>query len=450
MHKFLSLEGCLLIFGYLLLSFLLVWLIAFFKYSKDEETKRYFFLGFAFKIICCLGYAVVYDFYYNWEGDTFYYFRNSNLLAQILYHEPSLYFNILFDQVDPATYNPFSHEVLYVPHFRDPSVYALHRFLSLFAIIGSNNYYAMNIVVAVAMYLLNWQFFQYLVGKKLNISVKVLFICLMMIPSVQFWSSSLSKDTFTYTFSFVLVMCFSKIFIDRKLSVMSVFGLFLSAYVVMILKTYILYSVLAACMVWLFVGYMNKIKNKLLRFFALPVLIMVIAFGGMYALRYISLTVGGHYSDIDSMLEKAMIAQADLKQEYYEGHSFDIGNFDGTLMGMIGLAPKAIFASLFRPHLFECEGIVMLLSGLENTVLLFLVIFVFLKAGIIFSLKQMITNPFIGMCIVLTLVMALGIGISTANFGALVRFKIPVMPFLLIGMLEIYAMSRKKLEEEER
>ena len=71
MHKFLTLEGILLILGYLALAFLIVWFISLFKYKNDDETKRYFFLGFGFKMACCIGYAVIYDFYYGWAGDTY-------------------------------------------------------------------------------------------------------------------------------------------------------------------------------------------------------------------------------------------------------------------------------------------------------------------------------------------------------------------------------------------
>ena len=177
-----------------------------------------------------------------------------------------------------------------------------------------------------------------------------------------------------------------------------------------------------------------------------PILILVVAFGGMYALRYVGESVGGNFSDVDSMLGQASVTQQDLKQEYYQGHSFDIGDFDGSLGSLLSIGPKAIIAGLYRPFIFESGNAVMLLSGLENTALLLLSIFVFFKAGIKYTLKQILGNPFVSMCFLFSVVLALGIGISTSNFGALVRFKIPLIPFFAIGWLEILYSKKKETD----
>jgi len=444
MHKFLTLEGILLIVGYLALAFLIVWFISLFKYKDDDETRRYFFIGFGFKMACCLGFAIIYDFYYNWGGDTYYYYMASQRLGNVLFQDPASYFKIMLDLIDDSNYQTLAPGIAYIPSFRDPSRYAVHRFLSPFAIIGSDNYYTVNICLSLFLYLLNWKFFQY-IRTKINCDDRITFICIMLVPSVGFWSSALMKDSFTFTFNLVFIMCFSKIFFDKKIRISTIFGLLLSAYIIMELKVYILYASIAACMVWLGSGYLKKVKSTLFKLVIAPILILIIAFGGMYALRFVGDNVGGSYGDVDAMLGKASVAQQDLKQEYYEGHSFDIGNFDGSIGSLISMGPKAIIAGLYRPFIFESGNAVMLLSGLENTILLLLSLYVFFKAGIKYSIKQILGNPFVSLCFVFSLVLALGIGISTSNFGALVRFKIPLIPFFALGWMEIF-FSKKKEE----
>lgn len=215
------------------------------------------------------------------------------------------------------------------------------------------------------------------------------------------------------------------------------------------LKVYILYAAISGCMVWLGSGYIKRVKSVLFKFIVAPVLIVGVAFGGMYALRFVGESVGGTFSDVDSMLSQASVTQQDLKQEYYHGHSFDIGDFDGSLGSLISMGPKAIIAGLYRPFIFESGNAVMLLSGLENTALLLLTLYVFFKAGIKYTLKQILVNPFVSMCLLLSVVLALGIGISTSNFGALVRFKIPLIPFFALGWLEILFTKRKEIAEAE-
>jgi len=448
MHKFLTLEGVLLILGYLALAFLIVWFISLFKYKNDDETKRYFFLGFAFKMACCIGFAVIYDFYYNWGGDTYYYYTASQRLGKVLFQDSSSYFRIMFDTIDVNNIQTLAPGIAYYPVLRDPSRYAVHRFLSPFAIIGGENYYTVNICLSLFLFLLNWKFFQY-IRTKINCSDKMAFICIMLIPSVGFWSSALMKDSFTFTFNLVFIMCFAKIFFDRKIRISTIFGLIFSAYIIMELKVYILYASIAGCMVWLGSGYLKKVKSTLFKFVIAPLLILIVAFGGMYALRFVGESVGGKFSDVDSMLGQASVTQQDLKQEYYEGHSFDIGDFDGSLGSLISMGPKAVIAGLYRPFIFESETAVMLLSGLENTVLLLLTLYVFFKAGIKYTLKQILGNPFVSMCLLFSVVLALGIGISTSNFGALVRFKIPLIPFFALGWLEILFSKKKEMELAE-
>lgn len=448
MHKFLTLEGILLIIGYLALAFLIVWFISLFKYKNDDETRRYFFLGFGFKMACCIGFAVIYDFYYNWGGDTYYYYTASQRLGQVLFQDSSSYFRIMFDTIDYNNIQTLAPGIAYYPVLRDPSRYAVHRFLSPFAIIGGANYYTVNISLSVFLFLLNWKFFQY-IRTKINCSDKAAFICVMLIPSVGFWSSALMKDSFTFTFNLVFIMCFAKLFFDRKIRISTIFGLVFSAYIIMELKVYILYASIAGCMVWLGSGYLKRVKSPLFKFVIAPILILIVALGGMYALRFVGESVGGKFSDVDSMLGQASVTQQDLKQEYYEGHSFDIGDFDGSLGSLISMGPKAVIAGLYRPFIFESESAVMLLSGLENTVLLLLTLYVFFKAGVKYTIKQILGNPFVSMCLLFSVVLALGIGISTSNFGALVRFKIPLIPFFALGWLEILFTKRKEAELAE-
>ena len=137
MHKFLTLEGILLIFGYLALAFLIVWFISLFKYKNNDETRRYFFIGFLFKIACCLGYALIYDFYYGWAGDTYIYYLSSQRLGMVFFQDPISYFRIIFDTIDGTNINTLAPGLAYYPVLRDPSRYAVHRFLSPFAIFNA-------------------------------------------------------------------------------------------------------------------------------------------------------------------------------------------------------------------------------------------------------------------------------------------------------------------------
>ena len=65
--------------------------------------------------------------------------------------------------------------------------------------------------------------------------------------------------------------------------------------------------------------------------------------------------------------------------DYYGGNSFDIGEFDASAVSMLSKAHLAISAALFRPFLWEARNPVMLMSAIENTLLLIFSIYILIK-----------------------------------------------------------------------
>jgi len=133
----------------------------------------------------------------------------------------------------------------------------------------------------------------------------------------------------------------------------------------------------------------------------------------------------------------AIVTQDDLIRDTYGSNSFDIGKFDGSMSSMISKAPIAISATLFRPFIWEIKNPVMLLSGIENMIILLLTIFTLIRIRIDVIFRIIISQPVILFSLLYSLILAYSIGLSTANFGALVRYKIPIMPFFLSSILII-------------
>ena len=119
------------------------------------------------------------------------------------------------------------------------------------------------------------------------------------------------------------------------------------------------------------------------------------------------------------------------------GSSYNIGELDGTFLGMLKVLPSSVNVTLYRPYIFEVKNIVMLLSSLESTALLFLTLYLIAlhKPSNFFNLY--FKNPFLLFCLVFSIVFAFAIGSSTYNFGSLVRYKIPLLPFFTFSLLKI-------------
>ena len=151
-------------------------------------------------------------------------------------------------------------------------------------------------------------------------------------------------------------------------------------------------------------------------------------------------------------MTRAVDVQRDLKQDYYGGSTFDIGDFEASPISMLSKAHLAITAALFRPFLWEAGNAVMLVSALENFILLVLSIYLLIKVRVIYLFRLILKHHLLVFSFTFSVFFAFCIGLTTSNFGSMVRYKIPAMPFFLAALIiarELLAEKKKETVEEE-
>jgi hypothetical protein len=231
----------------------------------------------------------------------------------------------------------------------------------------------------------------------------------------------------------------------------------LSVYILVSIKPYIFYAIFTGILIMMTHLYFKKIRSTFLRLVVLPIILFLIWSIGSAIIIQTSEFAGGAYSSINSMLMKAKITQEDLRtSERYGKNTFDIGTFEPTISGILSKAPIAIEAGLYRPHLWECTNPVMLVSGLENSFLLFITLYVIFlsivaafKRGPSFMLNIAFNHSLVVFSIIFSVSFAFFIGLTTANFGALVRYKIPLLPFLVASLFIIIEKFNRENAKEK-
>ena len=124
--------------------------------------------------------------------------------------------------------------------------------------------------------------------------------------------------------------------------------------------------------------------------------------------------------------------------------NFKLGvDFDGSFAGLIKIAPIAIATTFFRPFIWEAHKISQFMAALESLVLMFFTLFIIFKSGLRTLIKLILSDPLIMYCFFFSIVFALFVGASTLNFGTLVRYKIPCLPFYTISLFLIYEKVKK-------
>jgi hypothetical protein len=112
------------------------------------------------------------------------------------------------------------------------------------------------------------------------------------------------------------------------------------------------------------------------------------------------------------------------------------------LSNLLSLAPIAIFTALFRPFIWEIGSPTMVISAVENVALILFVFLLLIRTNPIKIIKLLTKHPFLLFCILFSTFFAFGVGIAGTNFGALVRYKIPMMPFFFGSLYLIFKLSK--------
>jgi hypothetical protein len=267
------------------------------------------------------------------------------------------------------------------------------------------------------------------------------------IPSVVFWGSGLLKDTVTLGCLGMSTYSLYKMFIDHKPTVKLWLLLLLSLYALWSIKLYILLTFLPAAIIWIFMSNLRYARSLVLKILLFPFVIGVSTLLGYYATVRAS-EDSDKYS-IDNIARTARTTAYDIR--YWTGKDagsgYSLGELDGSFGSMIALAPQAINVSLFRPYLWEVNNVLMLLSALESLLLLIFCLFVAIRSNVM--IWKCLLQPDIVFALLFAIPFSFAVGVSTYNFGTLVRYKIPMMPFVIValGLILLYSNSLRNKSE---
>lgn len=407
----------------------------------EKQNRRYFLPGLSLKIVGAIAVGLIYQFYYG-GGDTFTYFHlGSKYIWEAFKDSPVLAFKLIFagDDYVADTFQYASRIYTY----GDSSSYFVVRAAGALDLLTFHTYSATAILFAAISFSGLWALFHVLYRmypkQHLGIALAVLFI-----PSVFFWGSGILKDTITIgALGWATFGIYNLFIVKRKLGI-SALILLLSLYSIYVIKIYILLCFIPAAVLWVFFTKISNVKNIILKIMIAPFVIGLSGFIAYYSV--IKIGEDNPRYNIENITTTARVTAEWIHyvSERQGGAAYTLGDFDYSPIGMLKKFPQAVWVSLYRPHLWEVNNIVMLLSALEGFVLLMFTIYVFYKVGFIKSVKLITSKPFLIFCFLFSIAFAFAIGISTYNFGTLVRYKIPMYPFFVSGLFILLSYSKRE------
>ena len=409
-------------------------------------TKRYFIPALTVKIVGAIALGILYHTLYG--GDT----NNYYAQAGIVYHAFGDSFAAGWELVSTAgdvtpAIGKYTSQLTWFG--RGSNEYFVIRVAAVFALLSFNTYSVIAVLFATVTFTGMWA--MYITFAKIRPQVyKELAIAVFFLPSVFFWGSGLLKDSLCLGALGWLFYAFYRGAIERKSVLRCLVTGTGAVGVIFAMKTYILLAFMPPALLWVFNESTRDIQSTALRLMAKPLFLGVGILVAGYA--FVQISAADARFDVEKIG-----AQSKLTAEYLQGVSvkeqgsgYNIGEQDGTLGGMAKLAPQALVVALFRPFLWEARNPTMALSALEATYFLVLTLRILWRVGFFKTMALIGSTPVLTLCFVFSLVFAISVGISSGNFGTLVRYKIPLMPFYLSGLYIMESLTAAGIKRAQK
>lgn len=400
--------------------------------QKSPIYKKYFVQGLMVRLASSILMAFVYQYYYGGGGDTNTYFtytlrlrevahENFNDFLQLLFLPPNDLF-LIHEYFNPGT-----------EFFINNSSNLVIRISTLLSYPLLNTYMLISFCFSAFCFYGCWKIFRLFYQLYPHLEKQFAFACLY-IPSVCFWGTGILKDPLCLGALGALTYHLYKLLFERSKIIQRVIMVIFCFWLLKNLKVYIVLSFLPAYFFWVVFKYKDSINSRFLRTTMSPliffisisiggfILIKIASFSERYALEHLMRTA----KDTQNWIYYSSIKQG--------GSGYTLGDIDYSTMGLIKVFPKAVNVSLFRPYLWEAKKPILIPAAIEGLVSLFFTIYLLYKCGFVRFTRLVISNPEVQFCMIFSVAFAFAVGFTSFNFGSLVRYKIPLMPFYFIAL----------------
>ena len=409
-------------------------------YPNNHPYRSYFLPALVFKLIGAIAISLIYVYYYE-GGDTISYFFHGKVINSALQESFSKWANLMLSIPTKADgdYYEYTRQMWFYGKGATHIISAISGFISLFCF---DTLLPTALIFAVISFTGIWALFRTfarlypkLIGP---ISTATLFI-----PSVALWGSGIFKDTLILcslgwmTYSVLQIMAF------RNYSLNNLLVATLTLFITYKIKVYVIISFLPPILLWALLQRSRNISNKQFRTIAI-----LIGMGIMAGALLIGLTV---LEDVDSRYALDSISTTSETTRNWISYStnldggsgYDLGTISPGIGGIISKFPQAVNVTLFRPYLWEARKVIVFLTSFESLALLLITFRLFQKVRLKKILQTIGNDNTIQFCVFFSLIFAFSVGISSYNFGALSRYKIPCIPFYLLAIILIYYRNAK-------
>ncbi len=420
------------------------------KYYANSPLKIFILPAFAIHVFGCIIFALIYQYYYGY-GDMYGYFTGAHETWTSFLKDPRIALELIFKSRESFSetalnWAPYSSFLGFAE-----SLSVMVKIASVIGLFCFGSYLPIALVFTLFSFWGTWLMY-ITINKYFPHLYKFTGIACLFIPSVIIWSSGVTKEA---PCMFALGLCFYSFnqILERKHFLKNLILLFIGAVLLYYIKSYLLFTFAAAALIW---WYRTFIFNLHTFFFKLIVRVFLFIF--FVAAIIYSMSVADNF--VQETITTKLSAGENLQELMTSinnnegGSGYQLPPFTLSFGGVIRSFFQSLNVALFRPYLWECSNVLMLLSFAESFATFLLVLLTIIKVGfrrIFFYCKM----PVMLFMLIFSLILAPITGFISFNFGTLVRYKIPLLPFFILFFVIILfdskyqQVAKKKTDQAE-
>lgn len=405
--------------------FFAIYLIGKWKIFQIEGISSSVFQGlFIIKIFAALALYLIYTQYYKDRAyaDIFRYYDDSEIIYNTLLSKPWDFFRMLtgIDGRAPellpyydTMLNWYNTDLI----FNDSrTMIRINAFLRLF----SMGTYFPHAVVMCFLAMLGLTGIFRVVNDLIKGKSLLLMVIIYLLPSTLLWTSGMIKESFLIFALGVLMYQIANALEERIFTVKRISFIVFAVLILITVKAYVFFLILPVLFYWIIKSY--RTNFSLVGLF----LILGIYFFGLGALAPTLIGKEVPLMIAKKQAEFYFVAERENAQSVVE-----VTRLDPTWLSLVAEAPGAFLRTLFLPMPHQAHNIMMWFSVLENFFILGIIVVLLLsfKKQKLPAQFGLILAFFIFGCTVFILS-----GWVTPIIGALVRYKVPGLPFFLFPL----------------
>ncbi len=395
------------------------------KHFQDESlNKNTLLLLFSYKIFMGFCITMIYVYYYPVErdADIFKYYNDSAEMTRALFTKPGDFFRMLFgigndtDYFTQEYYSKMNHWFrLYETQVYNDN-HTMIRLNAVMRLFSFGYYHVHTLFMCFLSFFGMMSFYKGFALFTDKNKHRLLAYALFLFPSLAFWSAGILKEG-------LMIFALGNIFyavcllVQKKTSLFYILLAVFSFVIMLYLKSY----ALAALGLGLFsLSLAYTFNNRFVGLVYSGIVGMIVCF--LYLITY-----AYPQYNIPEIITQKQVDFTRFSLHMKAGSYFSIGELGGNWPDLLAMSPKAFVTGMFRPMIWEVRNSLMLLNALESLLIITGIILsiVFFKRPEKHQLNMLLCSSMI------VIILCTLIGLATANFGSLVRYKVPAIPFII-------------------